>query len=233
MLTQYALRIAFFIHSYLCSEIFLCINLRCEHLFAKLLVYTNEGRIGGTFMEDRELIRQILNNDYRAMEELHRRYVDRIFNYIYSQTNDYHDAEELLQDVFFKTATRLHQFEGKSSFKTWIFKIARNVVIDYYRKNKHTRRHSPIEENRIETLGEEASLEHTVLQNMQLDEVMRAIDNLPEHYRMVLHLRFIEDFTLQETADTMGKTVLSVKSIQLRARRALSEQINMEVAVDD
>ncbi|RDW20071.1 RNA polymerase sigma factor [Oceanobacillus arenosus] len=184
-------------------------------------------------MEDRELIRQILNNDYRAMEELHRRYVDRIFNYIYHQTNDYHDAEELLQDVFFKTAKRLHQFEGKSSFKTWIFKIARNVVIDYYRKNKDKRKNTTIEENSIESLGEAASVEHTVLQNLHMMEVMRAIDKLPEHYQMVLHLRFIEDFTLQETADAMGKTVLSVKAMQLRARRALSEQINMEVAVDD
>lgn len=183
-------------------------------------------------MEDRELIQQILNSDYRAMEELHRRYVDRIFNYIYTQTNNYHDAEELLQDVFFKTAKRLHQFEGKSSFKSWIFKIARNAVIDYYRKNKHARRNITIEENSIETLGEEASVERTVLQNLHMDEVMQAINTLPERYRLVLHLRFVEDFTLQETADAMGKTVPAIKSIQLRARRALLKQINMEVSVD-
>ncbi|MHA6252428.1 RNA polymerase sigma factor [Oceanobacillus sp. CAU 1775] len=184
-------------------------------------------------MEDRELIRQILNDDYHAIEELHLRYVDRIFNYIYSQTNNYHDAEELLQDVFYKTAKRLHQFEGNSSFKTWIFKISRNVVIDYYRKNKNKRKNTTIEENSIETLGKEASAEQTVLQNLHLNEVMHAINKLPEHYRMVLHLRFIEDFTLQETADIMGKTVLSVKAMQRRARRALSEHINMEAVVDD
>src|SRR5699024_9765085 len=72
------------------------------HLFIKLIVYNNKGRIGGEFMEDRELIRQILQGDDLGIEELHHRYVEHLFNFIYAQTNNYHDAEELLQDVFYK-----------------------------------------------------------------------------------------------------------------------------------
>lgn len=205
-----------------------------ENLILKLIVYNNdEGWIGGRFMEDLELIQKILNAEHLAIEELHRRYVDRIFNYIYVQTNNYHDSEELLQDVFFKTARQLHQFEGKSSFKTWIFKIARNVLIDYYRKNKDKRNHTTMEESIIENVDKENSVEHTVLRNLHMEEVMQAIDKLPKHYQTVLHLRFIEDFTLEETAETMGKTLLSVKAMQHRARKALSERIKMEVVADE
>lgn len=183
-------------------------------------------------MGDYDLIRRILNNDHAAIEKLHNRYVDRIFNFIYSQTNNYHDSEELLQDVFYKTATRLHQFKGRSSFKTWIFKIARNVVIDYYR-HRSTRKDVAVEEDTLENISTEESAEHIVLRNLHMDEVMQTINQLPIHYKTVLHLRFIEDFSLKETAETMGRTVFSVKALQHRARKALSGRMNMEVATDE
>ncbi|WP_087973482.1 RNA polymerase sigma factor [Oceanobacillus rekensis] len=182
-------------------------------------------------MEDQELIRQILSGDKLAIQKLHSRYVDRIFNYIYLQTNSYHDSEELLQDVFFKTARQLHNFEGKSSFKTWIFKITRNVVIDYYRKNNNRSKSIAMEGGVLETkVGEAESAENTVLRNLHMGEVMQMLNKLPKHYQTVLHLRFIEDFSIKETAEIMGKTTLSVKALQHRARKELSEHINLEVS---
>jgi hypothetical protein len=62
--------------------------------FLKPIVYNDERRIGGPLMEDHELIRQILSGEQLAIKELHSRYVDRIFNYNYIQTNSYHDSEE-------------------------------------------------------------------------------------------------------------------------------------------
>ncbi|MCL7745741.1 RNA polymerase sigma factor [Halalkalibacter alkaliphilus] len=182
-------------------------------------------------MNDHELIREILTGDQQAIQQLHERYVDRIFQYIYIQTNSYHDTEELLQDVFFKVARQLGQFEGKSSFKTWIFKIARNVVIDYYRKQKKERQSISMDKDVIEHLGgKDESAEVTVLRHLHMDEILKTIDKLPSHYQAVLHLRFIEGFSTKETADIMGKSILSVKSTQRRARLALSERMNMEVS---
>ncbi|UCZ55017.1 RNA polymerase sigma factor [Bacillus shivajii] len=182
-------------------------------------------------MNDHELIREILTGDQQAIQQLHERYVDRIFHYIYIQTNSYHDTEELLQDVFFKAARQLSRFEGKSSFKTWIFKIARNVVIDYYRKQNKERLSISMDQDVIENMGgKDESAENTVLRHIQVDEVLKTIDKLPVHYQTVLHLRFIEDFSIKETAEIMGKTTLSVKSMQRRARQALSEQVKLEVS---
>ncbi|WP_067727186.1 RNA polymerase sigma factor [Oceanobacillus damuensis] len=182
-------------------------------------------------MEDQELIRQILRGDKLAIQKLHSRYVDPIFNYIYLQTSSYHDSEELLQDVFFKTARQLHNFEGKSSFKTWVFKIARNVVIDYYRKNNHRSKSITMEGSVIETkAGGGESAENTVLRKLHMVEVVQTLNKLPKHYQTVLHLRFIEGFSIKETAEIMGKTNLSIKALQRRARKELSEHIKMEVS---
>ena len=182
-------------------------------------------------MSDHDLIREVLKGDQIAIQELHGRYVDRIFHYIFMQTNNYHDAEELLQDVFFKAASQLHQFNGTSSFKTWVFKIARNTVIDYYRKNKRRREKSIIVDHQLmeDIVGKEESAENTVLRNIHMDEVIQSLDKLPNNYQTVLHLRFVEEFSIKETASIMGKTTLSVKALQNRARKALSEQFKLEV----
>lgn len=182
-------------------------------------------------LNDHELIREILSGDQQAIQQLHDRYVERIFQYIYIQTNSYHDTEELLQDVFFKAASQLDRFEGKASFKTWIFKIARNTVIDYYRKQNKERQSMAIEQGFLEELGgKDESAEEIAVRHIHMNEVLEIIDKLPTHYSNVLHLRFIEDFSIKETADIMGKSVLSVKSIQRRARMALSEKMELEVS---
>lgn len=177
-------------------------------------------------MEDHELIHQVLEGDQSAIEKLHGRYVDRIFNYIFMQTSNYHDSEELLQDVFYKTASGLHTFRGRSSFETWIFRITRNVIIDYYRKNKKRNNSISMNQTILDSMtGSEESAENAVLRELDMDEAMFTLEKLPDHYRMVLQLRFIEGFSIKETANIMGKTTLSVKALQHRARKALLEQI--------
>ncbi|MBU9720020.1 MULTISPECIES: RNA polymerase sigma factor [Bacillaceae] len=181
-------------------------------------------------MNDYELIRDSLDGDQVALERLHERYVDRIFHYIYIQTNSYHDTEELLQDVFFKVSKELHRFEGKSTFKTWLFKIARNTVIDYYRTKKKAQLSVPLElENLEEIVGHSEAAEDTVLRKVEVDKVIQMIDQLPSHYKSILHLRFFEGFSIKETAQVMGKSVLSVKAMQRRAKQTLIEKVKLEV----
>ena len=177
-------------------------------------------------MEDHKLVEQVLRGDQFAIEELHERYVNRIFNYIFMQTSNYHDSEELLQDVFFKVASQLHTFAGKSSFETWIYKITRNTIIDHYRRNKKNKNSIAMNHNYLDSMaGSEESAENVVLRGLHKDEVMLTLKKLPENYRLVLYLRFIEGFSIKETAHIMGKTTLSVKALQHRARKALFEQI--------
>lgn len=181
-------------------------------------------------MNDHELIYRIQQGDHQAVITLHKRHADRIFHYLYMQTGSYHDAEELLQDVFFKAARNLKTFKGKSSFKTWVFKIARHTVIDYYRGSQKEKDTQSMEMDKFDFIGKYVdSAEDTALNHIQMNEVIKYIEELPLHYQSVLHLRFFEGFSIKETSKIMGKSVLAVKSIQHRARAALNQKMKMEV----
>ncbi|MFA1822339.1 RNA polymerase sigma factor, partial [Virgibacillus oceani] len=200
------------------------------HPFYHFSVYNGEERNWGIQMEDRELIKRIQEGDNQAIITLHNRYADRIFHYIYMQTGSYHDAEELLQDVFFKAAKNLNQFKGKSTFKTWVFKIARHTIIDYYRGSAKEKDTITVEVEKFDFIGQYVdSAEDKALSRIQVNEVLKYIEELPLQYQSVLHLRFFEGFTVKETSDIMGKSVLAVKSMQHRARAALNIKMKWEV----
>lgn len=169
-------------------------------------------------MEDIELVKQLLEGDEIAIERLHKRYAQQIYHYIYTETRNDDDAEEILQDVFYKVATKLYQFKKRSSFKTWIYAIARHAIIDHYRKNANRLKTVPLEEELIEhTCGFE---EVESISDLQL-----AIEQLPLKYRRVLHLRYVEEFSLMDTAKIIGVSILSVKSTQKRAKKLLQTQL--------
>ncbi|MDQ0208350.1 RNA polymerase sigma factor [Alkalicoccobacillus murimartini] len=177
-------------------------------------------------MDDNELVTRILEGDQLAVNTLHERYAKKLFNYIYSQTNHYHDSEELIQDIFFKAASNLSHFKKKSSFKTWIFKIARNAIIDYY-KSAYIRNH--FIEYQSHNDGNHEGADATAIRHEQVEFIHHAINKLPLSYRTVLYLRYIEDFTLKETASVMGKTIYSIKALQKRAQKMLKDDIGVEV----
>ena len=189
---------------------------------------------GGVSMTDEQLIKDILDGDDDAMKMLHGRYVHGIFQFLYIQTNHYHDAQELLQDVMYKAAKNLPAFKGDSSFKTWLFAIAKHAVIDYYRKRNKIGRSTAVEEHVMEGVADaKESAEKTVLRQMDTASVMQTIRELPDNYRDVLHLRFMEGFSIKETAQVMGKTTLSVKALQKRARTELVNRMGNEVMVHE
>ncbi|RKL68312.1 RNA polymerase subunit sigma-24 [Salipaludibacillus neizhouensis] len=179
-------------------------------------------------MEDENLVELVLDGDDGALETLHARYFQQLFQYIYMQTSDYHDSEEIIQDVFFKMARNLGEFEGKSSFKTWLFSISRNTVIDYYRKRDKHRKTMAMEQQELESFTDTVrSSEEQVIQNGMMDQIVQELNRLSPDYRTVLHLRLMEGFSTKETANIMGKTTFSVKSLQKRARKKLQSVLEM------
>ncbi|GAF11573.1 RNA polymerase, sigma-24 subunit, ECF subfamily [Bacillus sp. JCM 19046] len=172
-------------------------------------------------MDDQELVKRVLQGDELAIEQLHKRYAQPLFHYIHMQTNSFHDSEEILQDVFYKAATQLHQFKQRSSFKTWIYTITRNRLIDYYRSNK-------AQKNQVELSPLSADLHATPSSPYKLDDLQEALEQLPTNYQTVLHLRFIEGFSLLETAKIMGKSLYAVKNLQKRAQKQLKSDAHVE-----
>ncbi|QKS73049.1 RNA polymerase sigma factor [Paenalkalicoccus suaedae] len=167
-------------------------------------------------MTDEELVLEALSGNDEALPILHDRYVDMIYQYVYVQTKNHHDTEEIVQDSFYKMATKLHSFDHKSTFKTWLYTICRNTLLDFHRKKRKDRSVSA-EDVHIDGLFASRSAEEEVLQKHS--PILDALKHLKKDYQDVLLLRFVQNLSLNETAEIMDKSVFAVKSLQKRASK--------------
>ncbi|WP_407271287.1 RNA polymerase sigma factor [Radiobacillus sp. PE A8.2] len=145
-----------------------------------------------------------------------------IFKYICMMTHDYQLAEDLTHDTFIKAYKYFDSFEGKASPKTWLFRIAHNVTIDYIRKQKPLNFLKEI----IFSKGDAGpSAEEMVEIKENSKELYEALSKLNQSYREVIILRKIKGFSIQETKEILNWSESKVKTTLYRALPALEEQL--------
>ena len=165
------------------------------------------------------LYRQYLDGDNDALEELVKIYNDSLIFYINGFVNNIADSEDIAADTFVELIVKKSRFKNDYMFKTWLFKIARNNVFDYLRKQSR-RRIEPLENSENE-LADRETLEDAVIkdeQSKQLHEAMAAMHN---EYRDVLHLIYFADMSYDGAAAVLGKNVKQIKNLVYRAKQAL------------
>lgn len=150
---------------------------------------------------------------------LYERHAMAIYRYCFNQTWDADLANDLTAQVFIRAIERLHQYRPRSgaTFRSWLFAIARNIVVDQWRRYRPTR---PVESMLSGLVAEDPGPEELAVHRTQMDDVIQAIDRLPERYRAIVHLR-LAGLTAEEIASTLGISVSAMKSAQTRAYRRL------------
>ncbi|MBE6733786.1 MAG: RNA polymerase sigma factor [Ruminococcaceae bacterium] len=167
--------------------------------------------------------RRFLDGDDEGFVEIIRIYKDGMILYLCGITGNIYLAEDLTEDTFVKIITKKPKFAGKSTFKTWLYAIARNVALDYLRKNKGV---VLVSTEDIHSLaGDMESLERAYIKEEEKIELHRAMDNLIPDYRQVLWLVYFEGFTAKEVADVMHKSLHSVETLLYRAKRSLKAEL--------
>ncbi len=175
--------------------------------------------------EERELIRCAIEGDADAFGILYERYLDPIYRYIFFRINNEAEAEDLTEEVFYRAWVALPRHDSAALvFSSWLYRIAHNLVIDYYRKRRpdafDTR-----EEHRQADRG--ASVEQIVHNRDELARIMEAVRQLSDEEQTVLILRFVEGLSHRDVAAAIGKSEASSRVIQHRAltllRRILGE----------
>ncbi|MBE6877205.1 MAG: RNA polymerase sigma factor [Ruminococcus sp.] len=167
--------------------------------------------------------RRFLSGDDSGMVELIKDYKDGLLLYLNSFTNNLSLAEDCVQDTFIKLAIKKPKFREKSSFKTWLYAIGRNVTLDALRKLRH---HVTLDE--ISELADMQDLEQDYLREEQKIAVHRAIRNLKQDYQQVIYLVYFENFTNDETAKVMHKTKKQIENLLYNARKALKSELEKE-----
>lgn len=171
-----------------------------------------------------ELYRRYLSGDDAAVETLIGLYKDGLMLYINLYTENIFQAEELMEEVFFRLLTRRPRFFGRSSFKTWLYAMARNLALDHLRRSS---RETELPERAL-LRAETADLERLYLKKEQALRLHDAIKRLPPDYSRVLYLIYFEDFSNTETARVLGKTKRQVENLSYRAKQALRRELEQE-----
>tara|TARA_B100000686_G_C16483060_1_gene808127 strand:- start:9 stop:617 length:609 start_codon:yes stop_codon:yes gene_type:complete len=177
----------------------------------------------------RELTQALVNKartgDKEALTKLYGIFREKIYRYVFFKCGNHADAEDITNEVFLRMIQSIANFRWKGiGFSSWLFKIASNLVIDYYRNKSRSNTESIKEKDYIgETNWEQIS---EFLDNRDLfHAIYRDTDNLTDLQKEVVNLRFIADLSLKETAEAMSKNVNSIKAIQHAAIKKLKEKV--------
>jgi RNA polymerase sigma-70 factor (ECF subfamily) len=160
--------------------------------------------------------------DDRPFQELLHRYQAAIWRVCYSFTNNSQDAEDLTQEVFFKVYRRLEQFEGRASFKSWLYRIAINTSKNEIRRRSSRPRPIEIElETAAEKVAGPASVEEEAQRRQQSRQLALALAQLSPEEHEVWHLKDVEQHPYEEIAQRLGIGVSAAKMRVLRARQVI------------
>lgn len=168
------------------------------------------------------------------LDELIQRYQHRLLRYLLFLTSSRELAEDLFQEVWMRVLLRGAQFNGKSRFDTWLFTIARNLVIDYRRKRTLSSLDELVEgssdEDRpvtFEITDDQPTPFDRLASREDAQRVAEALLELDTVYREVLVLRFHEDLSLQEIATVTGAPLSTVKSRLYRGLAAIKPRLEV------
>lgn len=142
--------------------------------------------------------RRFLDGDDKGLFEIVEDYKEGLILYLNGYVNNIFIAEELTEDTFFRPITKKPKYSGKSTFKSWLYAIGRNVAIDYIRRNSKLL-NTPIDDME-NYLSEEQSLEESYIKEETKIIVHKALSKLTTDYRTILWLVFFERFSNKEAA---------------------------------
>ena len=171
-------------------------------------------------VDDIQLIKNAQSGDTDAFGELYERYAPRVFRFLYAHLDNRLDAEDLTEDVFLRVWKSLGSYKEKGvPFLAFLFRVARNALIDHYRRGAKGEERVSIEDMQLsdQTPGPVESV-MAIMEHQQLRVMLK---ELREDYRMVLVLRYLSELSPEETAKVMGKSPGAIRVMQHRALAAL------------
>lgn len=182
---------------------------------------------------DEEIVILYKKGNREAFKELINKYVSPLYNFTVRITNQ-NDAPDIVQEIFIKVWKHINRFDAKkASFKTWIFTIARNTIIDFLRKKKSvlfSDLEKDDEENKnsfAENIPAEDLLPNEVLQKLEDTELLnKTLEKLRPEYTEILMLHYQEEMTFNEIGKILKKSLNTVKSQHQRAILELRKMLN-------
>ena len=181
--------------------------------------------------DEHELIIRAQRGDRQAFGELVSLHHKGVINVVFRLCSDRNHAEDAAQEAFIRAWQKLPSYQPKASFRSWVYRIATNAVLDELRKQKET-----INVDGLQVADPAQSIEERLINRQEVERVQAAILALPEASRAVLVLREFEGLSYQEIADTLkipkGTVMSRLNYARKTMRSALAEFAALDQAVE-
>jgi RNA polymerase sigma-70 factor (ECF subfamily) len=176
-------------------------------------------------VSEESLIVRAQQGEAEALAQLYEAHAPAVFRYIYFRVRDRHIAEDITADVFVRMVEALPHFELRGlPFAAWLFRVAHDRVVDHHRRAA-VRRPEVLPDTLVDA---EANTEAAALQTHSNAALIDRLSELTDEQQAVLQLRFIEGYSLEQTAAALAKTQGAVKALQHRALRQLARWLDRE-----
>lgn len=174
-------------------------------------------------MTEEELVKKAQSGENKAFGELYDKYIVRIYRFVFIKVTSKHDAEDLTSQIFMSAWQNIRNFEFQGfPFSSWLYKIASNTVIDFYRTRKQTESIQFVAE---ETFAEFPEFSENIDQALELQIIKRGVQKLESDQQNVLIMKFVDELSNKEIAGALGKSEGAVRVIQHRALKQLKKYV--------
>lgn len=169
--------------------------------------------------------------DPAQFDALYRRYLAQVYSYAFYELGDHHEAEDVTERTFLAALANLDRFEerakpadgeGSSTFRVWLFRIARNVVANQ-RRTRRRRPTAPIDAAAL--VADDVDVERGAAIRDEAADAWRAVARLPADRRRAIVLRFVEEMSTAEIAGILGKSEGAVRVLIHRALRSVAREL--------
>lgn len=174
-------------------------------------------------LEDGELVK-LSKEDKGAFGELYERYMPKMYSYIFYRTSNRHDAEDLTARVFFRAMSHIGNYVDKGlPFQAWLYRIAHNLVANWHR-DQGRRKIIALDDYVSHSLKSE-SPDRLAEELEEREQLMEAIQRLPEDRQQLLLLKFIDQLSNAEIGQIMSRTEGAIKSLYHRTLLSLRDEL--------
>ena len=165
------------------------------------------------------------DGDPEAFSELYDRFAPAIYRFIYFKIGSKVDAQDLTSEVFLKAWAAIREKkDGVLNFRAFVYKIARNLVVDFYRKKRNTTSIDTIEEDRLAT---DTNIDR-IANNQELTSILRSVRSLKDEYRELIIFRYMDEMSYKEIGVILNKSQVAVRVTMHRAVQTLKRHLEIK-----